>query len=95
MMSEQEITDRLQRIGFKSREIRTVMDDVANIIMAKVASSYLSRVPAEERANMQSLSGEKLQKYLLEHSGSLPPFTRSEFESIHDVVWEDYFSSVK
>ena len=95
MMSEQEIIERLQQIGFKSREIRTVMADVAQVVMAKVAEAYLPKVSTEERATLRSLSREELQKYLSSHSGSLPSFTRSDFERIHDGVWADYFRSVK
>ena len=93
MMSEQEITDRLTGAGFKDKEIPTVIRDVERVIIGKVLAAYLATVPESERAQLQSRSAEELQKYLAEHTASLPQFPQSEFNRIHDEMWEDYFKS--
>jgi hypothetical protein len=95
MLNDQEIAYRLQNAGFKEREIPTVKRDVAKVIISKVVSAYLPKMTDEERAHIQTLSAEDLKKYLFEHAESLPPFTQSEFEHVHDGVWEDYFQSIK
>jgi ATP-dependent Lon protease len=90
MMNEQEITERLQSLGLNQKEMRAVMADVAQVIIAKATEKYLHTLPENERARIQSLSAEDLQNNV----GSLPTFSQETFDCIHDEVWGSYFKSV-
>jgi hypothetical protein len=94
MMSEQEITERLQNLGLKEKDVRSVMADVAQVILAKATAAYLQTLPENEGAHIQSLSAEDLQKYL-ENNATLPEFSQDTFDKIHDDVWESYFRSMQ
>ena len=95
MMSEQEITETLQRIGFKGVEVRTVMRDVGQIIAMKVLEAYLQTLPENVRTHIASLQDEQqVQQYLADNKNSFPPFPQSEFDKIHDETWAEYFKEV-
>jgi hypothetical protein len=94
MLSEQDITKRLEDIGYKTGEIRVALRDVAKVIVAKSAASYLSRLPETEQDRIRSFSDDEMQTYLAQNQYSFPPMAQEEFEKIHDETWEDYFRSV-
>ena len=95
MLSEQEITETLQHIGFKGAEVRTVMRDVARVIAMKVLAAYLETLPEDVRTHLSSLQEEQqVQEYLTDHASSFPPFSQSEFNKIHDETWQEYFKEV-
>jgi hypothetical protein len=94
MMDEQQIVERLEKIGYKNAQIREALRDVGGVIVAKTAIAYLARLPEEQQAHLRELSESEVQAYLAENQDSLPPMPQEEFEKIHDATWEDYFASV-
>jgi hypothetical protein len=94
MLSEQDITKRLEEIGYKAGEVRMALRDVGKVIIAKSAASYLSRLPETEQDRIRSFSEEEMRTFLAQNQYSFPPMPQEEFEKIHDETWEDYFRSV-
>lgn len=93
-MNEQEITEKLKHIGFTDAEVPGIMRDVGEIIYGKVTLVYLSLLSNEQRSHITSIPLEEQQRYLADHAGSLPSFSQSQFDAIHDDTWRDYFRSV-
>ena len=93
MMSEQEITQELERLGYKSAEIRSAMKDVGTIIIGRAMAAYLETLPESERATLTAFSPEELESYLAKHP-HLPPFSQEAFDKIHDDTWREYFAAM-
>lgn len=94
MMSEHDITERLEQLGYKQAEIRIALRDVAQVILGKTASAYLSRVPEDTQQQLRDLSEPEVRAYLSGHQDSLPRMSQEEFDKVHDATWEDYLASV-
>lgn len=94
MLSEQDITTKLETLGYKSGDIRMALRDVGGVIAIKVTAAYLAKLPEEEQKHIRSLSEEELQQYLAQRRDALPKMPQEEFEKIHDETWEDYFRSM-
>jgi hypothetical protein len=93
MMTEEEITERLEKLGQKPGDIRATMRAAAELIVARTAAAYIASLPEEDRAKLMSLPEEEAEIYLAERRDSLPQMPQEEFEKIHDKTWEDYFAS--
>ena len=94
MMSEQQIVEKLQQIGYKQADIRMALRDVGQIIVRKTAAAYLSALSKNVQDDLRSRTEEEVQTYLMEHRASLPTMSQEDFEKIHDETWADYFKSV-
>lgn len=94
MMSEQQITEKLEQLGYKQADIRLALRDVGQLIVGKTAAAYLATLPSNIQNDLRSLSEEDVRTYLVEHQGSLPKMQQEDFEKIHDETWGDYFRSV-
>jgi hypothetical protein len=94
MLSETQITDRLEQLGYKSGEIRAALRDVAQVIIAATSAEYLASLSEEKRQLIRSLPEEEVARYISEHRSELPPMSQEAFDKLHDATWEDYFASV-
>lgn len=93
-MTESQITEKLEALGYRGSEIRTALRDVGQIIVEKTAAAYLPRLPQVQQEKLRGMTEAELAAYLAEHGASLPKMSQEEFETIHDETWEDYFRSV-
>jgi len=93
MMSEQEITQELERLGYKNAEVRSTLKDVGTIIIGRALAAYLETLPESERATLTALSPEEMENYLAKHP-NLPAFSQEVFDKIHDDTWREYFAAM-
>jgi hypothetical protein len=94
MMTEENITERLEAMGYKGAELRGTMRDVGKLIVARTAAEYISQLPQSEQEKLKSLSETEVETYLAEHRSSFPAMSQEAFEKIHDGTWEEFFSAV-
>ena len=79
MMSETAITDRLERHGITGARTSEVMQEVAQLIVARVYDFLKSQLSSEERAYVESCNEEEAQAYFTERKGTIPSLTQEQF----------------
>lgn len=92
MLSEQEIMRRLEEKGFRSGQVRSTMQEVGKLIIARTAVAYLDLFPEAEREHIKSLPDDEVQAYLASRGDTLPQMPQETFDAIHDRTWEEYFN---
>ena len=94
-MTETAITDRLERHGITGVRTSEIMQEVAQLIIARVYEFIKERLSPEERAYVEACTDEEAQAYFAEHRGTIPSLSQEEFDTIHDNTWREFFESLQ
>lgn len=94
MLSEEQVTKRLEKLGYKSGEIRRALRDVGQVIMTATATAYFASLPEDKQVLIRSLPEQEVAQYIAEHRAEFSPMSQEAFDKIHDETWEDYFSAM-
>ena len=94
-MTETAIIDHLERHGITGVRTSEIMQEVAQLIMARVYEFIKERLSPEERAYVETCTDEEAQSYFTEHRGTIPSLTQAEFDAIHDDTWREFFESLQ
>lgn len=94
MLSEQAIQEKLKGLGIiKTSELKTIMQDVGQIIIGRALIAMTKDFTPEERQNLFDRGPEEVHAYLAEKN--IPPLTQQNFDTIHDDTWHEYFAKLK
>lgn len=92
MNTIEEIKIKLKALGIAESDTSGVMEDIMKLIVAVSLKSYVSKLTAEQKLKLESLSGSEIVKYLEDNKNDFPPMPEENFERIYQETWDNYFS---
>ncbi len=93
-MTLEEIKTKLKTLNVTEGETGGIIEDVMKLIAAAALKSYISKLSAEQKLKLESLSEPEVVKYLEDNKDDFPPMPQEEFEHIYQETWDNYFSVI-